>query len=203
MAKRNAELRTEVAAAVIAQVKRIGPEFDRAALVARFMGRGADRATLFRWVAAELASGRPGRAVTRAIKAKAAARARRTPDPSKDAAAEAVSKLPARVTVEEVAGGGLVRVTDKLRAVMANVEAVAAYAKTPDGAVRNARLLLQAGEVLRRCLDTAVRLAQAVHSLDRIEEFSAAAMDEIEKESPECAERIVARLGQLVARYGG
>ena len=84
MARKNAELRSEVAKAVMDEVQRVGPEFDRAAIVTRFLGKGADRATIFRWIAAEMASGRPAQAVAKRVKKAAAKRAadRRTRPPT-------------------------------------------------------------------------------------------------------------------------
>jgi hypothetical protein len=71
--------------AIKAEVARVGPAFDRAGLVAKFLGRAWIGATLSRWISAEVESGRPGQAMVKKVKASAARRAKRSPDPAKDA----------------------------------------------------------------------------------------------------------------------
>ena len=198
-------LHAKVEAAVIEEVQRIGPEIDKAALVKRFAGRGAGRSALYLWVDRILASGKPGQAVARQVKAAAAARAARSLDPAADAAAEVARVLPARVAVDDVAGTGTggVRLLDRLARVVADAELVVAYAKTTDGGVRNAKLLLSAGDALRRAAETILRVTEAMHQVDQVEKFHDEIIDALRAESPGLAERVVRRLNQLAMRWGG
>jgi hypothetical protein len=62
------------------------------------------------------------------------------------------------------------------------------------GAVRNSKMLLLAAEQLRRSLDTAVKLQEAISDGLQIEQFHATIMDEITKIDPVLAGRIAKRL---------
>jgi hypothetical protein len=75
------------------------------------------------------------------------------------------------------------------------------HARTPEGAVRNAKLLLSGSEHLRRCLEMAVKLQAALREDSDLERFHDAVMGEIRKESPECATRIAMRLGPVAQRW--
>jgi hypothetical protein len=199
-------LRPEVEGALLAELERVGPEgLNRAAVLRRFEGRGADRATLFRWAAALLASGRAGQHLARTVRAAAAERAARAPAaPAADAAREAVERLPVAVRPEDIAGGGPgpIAVIERLQLGIRATEQVMAHARDAEGRVRNARALLAATETLRRCLETAARLHEAMRSVNDVDRFHAAVLAEVAKEAPETAERIVRRLTHL-ARWGG
>lgn len=196
-------LLAEVEAALVAEIERVGPaDLDRGALVRRFAGRGASRSTLFVWVDRVLASGRPGQAITRTIKARAAERAARSPDPAGDAAQEAAALLPVRVTPDEAAGGGGLRILDKLAAIVADAELVVRHAKKEDGTPRNAKLLLAAGDALRRATETILKVTEAMHQIDAVERFHSEIIDALRQESPDLAERVVRRLMQINARWG-
>ena len=194
---------SEIEVAVIAEIGRVGPaELDRAALVRGFAGRGAGRSTMFAWIDRILASGRPGQAITRTIKAAAAERAARSPAPAADAAAQAAALLPVRVTPDEAAGGGGLRILDKLAAVVADAEAVVRHAKREDGSPRNAKLLLAAGDALRRAMETCLKVTNAMHEIDAVDRFHGEIIDALRQESPELAARVVHRLMQINARWG-
>jgi hypothetical protein len=204
VAKRNEALKAEVARAVVAEVAKVGPAFDRAGLVAKFMGRGADRATLFRWISAEVESGRPGQAMTKKIKASAARRAKRAADPAADAAAEVGEHLPAVLTASDVLpGSGVVAVVERLRECVEIAQKIIKYSQTSDGQVRNAKLLLAGSEHLRRVIDSCVRLQESAMQLSQVERFHSLIIAEVAKESPEAAERILAAVGRLADSWGG
>jgi hypothetical protein len=96
-------LRDELETVVMEGVERIGPHgFRKDVIVKRFLDRGAsnNKPTLYRWIDATLASGKPGRRVAEMVKEAVAARAARTPEPAADAAAEVVEQLPAVMRVE-------------------------------------------------------------------------------------------------------
>jgi len=199
-----AALRAEFERAVLKEMARTGADkFEGDVVVKAFSGRVA-RTTAYRWLRETIASGKPAQALTKTIKRATAARAKRSEDPARDAAAEIVEKhMPARVTVADVTPLPPLKVVDELREAMADVKRVRAYAKTPEGGVRNARLILQSCEVLRRCLETAMRLVEGMHSIDRLERFHGLIIDEISKLAPETAEALTIKLGQLSSEWGG
>jgi hypothetical protein len=61
---------------------------------------------------------------------------------------------------------------------------------------------LSATEVLRRSLDTAVKLQQAITDVSQVEKFHAAVIETISEENPATAERLLVRLQQLNASWG-
>ncbi len=197
------KLRAKVDRALLAELERVGPDaLNRATVLRRFEGRGADRATLFRWASALFASGRAGQHLAGKIAAAAEKRAERAPEASAaDAARDAVATLPVTVRPEDIAGGpSAIAVIQRLQDCVRAAEEVMAHARA-DGRVRNAKLLLQASEHLRRCLDTAARLHEAMRSVNDLDRFHAAVLAEVAKEAPLCAERIVTRLSQLAETW--
>jgi hypothetical protein len=195
---RNA-LRAEVEAALLAELERVGPAaLSKAVLVRRFDGRGASRATLYRWLDDLLQSGKAGQHLAGKIKQAAQERAGSTVDPAADAARETAMKLPPVIGLDDVAPiGGTIAFIAKLHAAIAAAEQVMCHARTEDGRVRNGRMLLAAAESLRRSLDTAVHLQRAILELTEIERFHRAIFEEIARESPELAERVVTCLRHL------
>lgn len=199
-------LRDEVEAAVLAELGRVGPEaFRPAEIVRAFEGRGA-RATLFRYVERVMASGKPTQAVARQIKDAAAARAE-LPDPPASAAAAVAAKLPAVVKIEDVASsGGMIPVIEKLVGCIRTADQLIAHARTDDGKVRSARLLLAASEHMRRNLETAVRLQEAMRQAADMERFHAkimAVVRSVAARHPEVAEEIITGLSQVATEWGG
>jgi hypothetical protein len=203
--KRDPSLRAEVEAAVLADITKLGPDqFSKADVVRRFMERGASRATLFNWVNAVLDSGKPGQHVARIVKEAAKARAARTPEPAKEVAGEIATMLPVRVSVDEVVkGGGTLKVIDKLNSIVADLDALVLYAKNPEGGIRNARLLLAASRELRGCVETGLKLYQAMREVGQVDRLQEAMLDEIEKLSPETAEAIYRRMDQIASQWTG
>jgi hypothetical protein len=62
------------------------------------------------------------------------------------------AKLPALVKVDDVVSAGAIPVMDRLNQCISAADQVIAFARTPEGAVRNSKLLLSASEHLRRCV---------------------------------------------------
>jgi hypothetical protein len=75
------------------------------------------------------------------------------------------------------------------------------HCRTPEGAIRNAGLLVKSSELLRRNLETSVRLFEAMYEISRVEAFHAELIEELSKESPELSERVLMRLGRLAERW--
>lgn len=195
-----AHLQAEVEAAVLAAVERAGKlEVDQSAIVKPFLSRGAGRSTVYRWVGAILKDGRAYQHLARAIKEAAEERARGGPS-----AAEDISKsLPAVVRPEHIVNAGAIPIIARLNECVETAQNLMTHARTEDGRIRNAKLLIAASEHLRRCLDTAARIADQMRAVNQVDRFHAAIIEEVSRESPECAERIQRRLSTLAAEWGG
>jgi hypothetical protein len=190
-------LREEVEAAVLAEVERIGPTgFHREVVVERFLDR-AGRSTLYRWIDAILASGSPGRHLARTVQAAAVKRAARTTEPAADAALELARRLPPVISVDDMAGAGVVGVIEQLSRCIGIADQLIRHAQTTDGNVRNARLLLLASEHLRRSVETSVKLHEAVTAVMKVDRFHGSIIDILRDEKPELAERVALRMQQL------
>jgi hypothetical protein len=203
--KTNADssLRREVEAAVAKAVKTIGIDrFRKEPIVQRFIGRGAAVSSLYRWIDASIASGKPGQAAVRAVKKAVKARAARTPDPVSEIVEEVREHLPAAVRLEEVSGTPTVKIIEELGTVVADLKSLVKHAKGADGSVRNARLLLSASDRVRACMETALKIQAAMRDIDQVDRLHDAILDEIRRESPETAERILRRLAAMASQYG-
>jgi hypothetical protein len=211
--KEGAALRAEVEQAVLAAAEKLGAEagIDTAGIVRHFGGRGVADSTLFRWCREIIKSGKPGQHVAKQVKRAADRRvARSAADPETAAAevrADLASTLPAVVRVDDVlggaAGGKVVGVIERLQVVMTDIEMLIRHAKTDDGKVRNARLLGTSLEQMRRCLETGVRLHQAMRETDQVDRLQNAILDAIAEEAPDLAVRIYRKLDGIAAGWGG
>lgn len=212
-------LRAEVEAAVQAEVNRVGSVMiNRGAIWTAFQGRGASRATVYRWVAAVLPDIAPGRdKVTvppiphQAPAPKDTARAIRMfavePGPEPDPEPSPPPPPPRAEMAATFSGpmpGGLsMPVIAHLQGILEDVQRVRATAFTADGQLRNGRMLLRVSEEMRRLMETVVKLQAAMHDIAGLERFHRAIIDAIREESPELAERVLKRLDDLAARWGG
>lgn len=198
-------LRAEVEAAVLAAVERVGPDgLSKSDIVKPFLGRGAARSTLFRWVDAVLASGKPGQVVTKQVKAAAAARAARTPDPVADVVEEVRALLPVAPRIEDAIGESkTINALAKLHGIILDLDKLIAYAKKEDGSVRNARLLGSSIEGMRRCLETAMKFHAAMRDAAAVDALQNAILDEIGKCDAELAERVYRRIDAIAENWTG
>lgn len=195
------DLRADLEASVLKALEETGPDFNRAPIVAEFARRGVSQRTAYRWLADFVDSGRAGQLLARRLEERAAARAARTPDPAADAAREAVDLLPKPITLPQVVATSPAEIEAQLATVITTVRDVLEYARTPEGKVRNAKLLLSAAGSLRQSLDTALRISDALQSISKADRFFEAVFSEIKQESPELAERIVHRLRQVSSAW--
>ncbi|MBU8545789.1 MULTISPECIES: hypothetical protein [Roseomonadaceae] len=192
-------LRAEIESALVAEMARSGPEKPSRASVARlFEGRGVSRATMFVWMAEAVSAGRVGQQLTRQVREAAATRIAT----SGSVAQAAAAALPAAPTVDDVVGHAI-PVIEELAALIADTRALRSSALGPDGKLRNGKMFARAIEQSRRNLETAVKLQQAMVEIGQVERFHRAVVEEIAKESPELAQRVVARLNALSQAWGG
>jgi len=75
-------------------------------------------------------------------------------------------RLPARVGPTEVMGGSAIQVIERLKQCLKTADDLMANARRPEGTMRNAKLLLGTSEHLRRSLETATRIAEAMRQVD-------------------------------------
>jgi hypothetical protein len=199
-------LKAELEAALMAAVERLGPDgLVKAAIVKPLLNRGVHQATLYRWFDAIIASGKPGQHAARKVKEAVAERAARAPEPKAAVAKEVESLLPVVVQLEDVTAGGgkTTNVLERLARVTEDVELLVKHAKTEDGKVRNSRLLLSAAGELRKCLETSVKFYQAMREVENVDRLHATIVEEIRRESPEVAERILRRMRAVAAAWVG
>jgi hypothetical protein len=204
--KTNADssLRREVEAAVAKAVKNMGiGGFRKDQVVEKFLGRGAAVSSLYRWIDATIASGKPGQAAVRAVKRAAKARAARTPDPVAEIVEEVRECLPAVVRLEEVSGTPTVKIIEELATVVADLKALVKHAKGADGSVRNARLLLSASDRVRACIETALKIQAAMRGVDEVDRLQAAMIAEIAKCDRELAERVIRAMRAVSSTWAG
>jgi hypothetical protein len=205
-----AALRSEVEAAALMEATRVGIErFNRSVVVKPFLGRGSSQSTIYRWVDAALATGKVGQAMVRGIKAAADARVaprkHDTPSASAEKSAAALADLlPAIATLEDVAGiRHPIPVIQTLGEIVDDVKLLIAHAKTTDGEVRNSRLLLAASGELRKCLETAVKLLEAMREVDQVDRLHAAIIKRVAELAPETAAAILRDIDQIAAQWTG
>jgi hypothetical protein len=204
--KSNADssLRRGVEAAVAKSVKAIGIDrFRKEPIVQQFLGRGAAVSSLYRWIDASIASGKPGQAAVKAVRKAAKARAARTPDPVGEVVEEVRERLPAVVRLEEVSGTPTLKIIEELGTVVADLKSLVKHAKGADGSVRNARLLLSASDRIRASMETALKIQAAMRDVAQVDRLHEAILEEIRRESPETAERILHRIDIIAADWGG
>ncbi len=188
----------------------INAKLDRKALIQLFGERGVAKPTLYRWIDEHLRTGSPGQRLGAKVRAAARKRAeKRLPKKAfrgtlKHAEIDRVAEhLPKLTTMDEIAGSGPIGVISHLNDVIATAKQVMVYARDADtGKPRAARLLLAAAEGLRRCLETANRIAAKMHQLQKIEDFHEIIMEEIRQESPDCARRILDRIDKASGEWG-
>ena len=165
------QVMTAIAEAIIAGSD---PAKLRADILAMF--HFVPRATLYRWISSGLNTGAIGKRVA-------------------DRRAKASGTAPRAVT------GSALPVASAITEAIEAATGVLRYARGDDAEKpRNPRLTLQASLAVGRLLDTALGLHQALTGARRIEDFHAAVIREIERESPEIAARAMARLRALTTQ---
>ena len=193
----HAGLRSEVLAAATAEMKRIGPMgFKISNVIDPFRDRGASEATLYRWVGKAVQSGLLGRVIDGQLKEASARRTAANLGGAGPAPDEIAELLPRLTSIDELGGVETLKVIDQIQKCIETALAVMDHSKDANGRPRQAKLLLAASEHLRKSAETITRIADRVHEYRKVEQFHAAAIEEIRKESPLCAERVLLRLMQ-------
>jgi hypothetical protein len=199
-------MRDKFEQALLAEVARVGLEhFTPDAVIKRFLGCGGKRTSLYRWQRELMATDRPREHLDRVTAQAVAIRAAVDPEPAAGAAGAAADGAKAVIIAQHVVrgtgGAGAMALLEKLHDCIKTAEDVLAHAKTPEGKVRNSKLMLQAAENLRRSIETGSKIAEMLVRADKIEQFNRAVIEEIAKVSPELAEQVALRLSQLASSW--
>ena len=201
--EQRAKLHSEVVQAAVDEFARVGGvNFQAAAVAARFADRGVHRATLFRWVAAAVASGHLGQAVGRQIAQSAERRAAAGQDPAEAAAELIAERMPEVTTLDDIGSARGAGVLDHLNECIRVAHAVMRHATNLDGTPKMSKLMLGASEHLRRCTETSVRVLEKIHEVQRVEQFHRLILEEVRKEAPDCHRRILERMDTVAGQWG-
>jgi hypothetical protein len=190
-------LKEQVRNAAIAMARLTGwAALDRAALVAEFKGR-AGRSTLYRWLS-EIDGAPLDRTVGEMIQdARAGCRAG-VESVAGEVKARALVPIPMAPSIGDCfAAVTPAHIIENLHRLLSASTDVMARSRDSAGAVRNGKMLLQAAEQMRRSLETAVKLQEAISDGLRVEAFHRTLLDEVAKLDPAAAARIVARLSDV------
>jgi hypothetical protein len=202
--KTDQSLKAKFEAAIAKSVAAVGVNgLSKRDLIKRFSNKGTSEATLYRWFEASIASGKPGQKAVRSVKAAAAARGRRGADPASSVAKAVTETLPAVVRLDDVSGTPTIRIIERLNQAIDAMDQLMAHARTEDGKVRNAKLLLGAADKLRACLDTAVKIQQAMRSVDEVDRLHQAMIAEIAKCDRDLAERVIRAMRAVSSSWSG
>lgn len=201
-------LRAEVEKAVLMAAERVGLEgLSQASIVKVFAGRAAE-STLYRWTDAFIKSGKPGQHIARQVQRAAQRREKREGTPSAAAAAiaeDVAEVLPVTLKVDDIVGSGgtkrTIRVIERLQLLADDLELLVNHAKTPEGGVRNARLLLQATGEFRKLLETAAKIHAAMRESDHVDKLHDAIIEAIAECEPELAERVLRRIDAVAQAW--
>ena len=201
-------LRAMVEAAVDRAISR--GELSRARIVAEFASRpGVSRATLFRWVQQRVlartlspASERPLAPLADAVPTGQAAPPHAACDAARD---QALALLPSALEVRGLGLRGIAAV-DLSHAIATNIrELTAAYplAKTADGGVGNARLMIQLVNAVTQQLALAARIRPSVEHYAAQERFMHDLVEIVIDEAPPVRDRLIGKMQLLRRRYSG
>jgi hypothetical protein len=189
MARPSHPLRGQFEALLVRHIAEYGEDFERSPLVQDFVDRGVGQATVYRWIDAVLARGREPAAPAPA----------RPAAPPANAAMESseptiVPALPRVPRIEDVQTMGLVPVTKLLRDCIRIAQDLIEHSRTAEGKPRNARLLLQGSEHLRKAIETAAKLNETVAIQQEMQQFHRILLEEVGREAPAVQERLLTRI---------
>lgn len=202
MTDASVELFAEFHDAVLAEIERIGPTgLERNKLIRRFLNRGVSRRTLYRWCADILASPTSLRQLETSVTAAAADHADGS-DLAKQGHNQVRAMLlpaPPDFVAAATANRGNRRLSfiGLIERCVEDAEDVLEYARTPEGDIRNARLVLAASRHLLQTVETAARVQSSLYDTEKMHRFNDQVIEAIMQESPECARKLLRRLEQL------
>lgn len=216
-----AKLRAQFELDVAAEIGRVGPAgFQRHLMVARWAHAGAGRSTIWRWLKETVDDpAGVGRHFTQGqvspknadgsanVEASTAGPERvnsAANPPITKASVTHSNNAPAAPpqTASASTGHGSFAIMDNLQRCITAANRVMANAQRAPNDARSARLVIQASEHLRRCMETAIRLHDELWNVARVEEFHSAIIAEVATNDAPTAERIMLRLEEIAHRWG-
>ncbi|MBN8890988.1 MAG: hypothetical protein J0H91_11935 [Rhodospirillales bacterium] len=210
------DVRREIEAAISrVYAETASSQIRKSAIVRPFLSRGVGLSTLYRWVDQCLEARKRPQTLIRAARKAAAVRkhrARASGEAPETAVARLAAKIIARAavlpTIEVVAAPGMsaTDVNRRLQSCIAAAEQVMAFARRDDGSVRMPKTLLAASEQLRRNLETAVKVHEAMRAISDVERFHdelIGVVAEVARKHPIAAELLLNGMRRVVARWQG
>jgi hypothetical protein len=182
----------EVDEAIEKEIRTNGPDFNQARLKERFIRKGVSDTTCRRRIAAVKARLErenffgPGSANIDPVAA----------------VEEAVAELPRRVappTGRRVSRAAVVPVYEKILETIQAINDVMKFARNPDGAVRNAKILLQASNNLRQCIGEARRINEQLLEKEELDSFHDAMLAVLDEFQPGARDEVLRRWSAMVA----
>lgn len=96
---------------------------------------------------------------------------------------------------------GMGNVMAKLERAIETVDQCISHSYGENGKLRNPRMALVAADGLRRCLETALKLHEAVDNVQAVQRFMDEIMGELRAVAPDVASAVVERLQGVTARW--
>lgn len=216
MANSSNPLRNEAEEFIRAEIARVGPDaIDKAAIVRRFVERGASKSRLHEWIRDLVHDAKNPPLDTReadlAVAEAAVDAAERAkvldslPGPEDlaqvERAAQAAIKAPALGASFTLLPEGAAAALDRLQTMIETTNRVLDYSLHADGRIKNPRMVLASVEATRKALETTLKLYEAVDPIKVLQQFLAEVMAELRTMEPELAMRVVDRLRDLQGRW--
>lgn len=196
-------LRKEFEHEIMEAFSTYGPDFDKAPLIRKYVEKGLNQSSVYRWFERIKASGAPGREFAKNAREEAARR-QAAPETARPISAEIVEQLPVVPAADDVVGIGVGPMVTQLELCINTARRLLKQSEGEGGKIRNARQAMAASEHLRRCVDTMARLTETLIACQNVEDFHKACIDVISSENPEAAQKIILRLRQMnMSRRGG
>jgi len=93
------------------------------------------------------------------------------------------------------------RVMEQLNLVVETLNRLIHHCTNKDGAIRNAPLMLKVVDKLRAAMETVVRFYEDLQKVVRVHDLHRAILEEIAKEAPAVAERLLRLLDAIAAKW--
>ncbi len=200
------ELKEQAQKEISALLEKYGKDGDFGTLYKKYSDE-VPKSTFYRWVRSISASGVPAQKALRKAKKRVVRKAKKKniktkPELSLVVSQEVVEVLPMVPDASDIAGVSLTEMSRKLSWCMSELERIIEYSKSKDGSIRNAKMMMQAIEGIRRTIDSTTRLMEMLWDIRRTEQFHTAIFNRLKARDPEFVELILADLKQINADWG-
>lgn len=202
MARARAETRDNAKAAIASALAKHGKGYDWNRLRERYPD--VPKTTFYRWMRQVEESGIPAQRTMRSARAAVTRKKRRIGDDqiSSEIASEVVSKLPAVPSEKNLADISIHSLLTKLYDCVKNADDLLVHARGQDGSVRNAKLILNASEHMRRSAETISKIHTMVWDVHRTERLHQLIFDRLRQRDPELVQLILQDLKAVNLEFG-